>query len=223
MRQVRVTERITRCSRNVRTAWSGSGHGRRRPRTGGGRSATGPGNHHRDLAPAHRQRPLPRARRHLPRPARPRTHHPPRDHRPQPARLHRHPQTRGRTLPDRQGQTPGGPSRPPGTNPAHTHPEQVLFTRQIGRDAGGIIPDEFGAQMRVAIKSLRNLEAAGASLDTVVKTTVFLTRQEDFTEINDIYAKYFNEPWPARSTVVAGMVRPELLFEIEAIAHRRRS
>lgn len=105
-----------------------------------------------------------------------------------------------------------------------SHDEWVFTSGQIGRDTDGIIPDEFGAQMRVAIESLRrNLEEAGASLDTVIKTTVFLTRQEDFAAMNEIYAQYFTHPWPARSTVVAGMVRPELLFEIEAIAHRQRS
>ncbi|MFE7157015.1 hypothetical protein [Streptomyces sp. NPDC057636] len=41
-------------------------------------------------------------------------------------------------------------------------------------------------------------------------------------EMNDIYARYFNQPWPAPSIVVAVMVPPELLFVIEAIAHRRK-
>lgn len=105
-----------------------------------------------------------------------------------------------------------------------SHDGWVFTSGQIGRDVDGITPDEFGAQVQVALESLRrNLEAAGASLETVVKTTVFLTRQDDFAEMNEIYAKYFSQPWPARSTVVAGMVRPELLFEIEAIAHRRPS
>src|SRR5262245_30258092 len=100
--------------------------------------------------------------------------------------------------------------------------EWVFTSGQIGRDPEGSIPPDFGAQMRVAFESLRtNLEAAGAALDTVVKTTVFLTRHKDFAEMNDIYNEYFSEPWPARSTLVAGMVRSELLFEIEAIAHRR--
>ncbi|MFK4548050.1 2-iminobutanoate/2-iminopropanoate deaminase [Streptomyces tendae] len=105
-----------------------------------------------------------------------------------------------------------------------SHGEWVFTSGQIGRDADGMVPSAFGAQMRVAIQSLRaNLEAAGASLDSVVKTTVYLKRQEDFAEMNEIYATYFDQPWPARSTVVAGMVRPELSFEIDAIAYRRPS
>jgi 2-iminobutanoate/2-iminopropanoate deaminase len=77
-------------------------------------------------------------------------------------------------------------------------------------------------RLRLAIENLRDhLEAAGASLSSVVKTTVFLTRQSDFAAMNEIYSSYFQQPWPARSTVVAGMVRPELLFEIDAIAARQ--
>ena len=95
----------------------------------------------------------------------------------------------------------------------------IFTSGQIGRDASGDIPADFGAQARVAIDNLRgHLEAAGSSLSSVVKTTVFLTRQSDFAAMNEIYAAYFAQPWPARSTIVAGMVRPELLFEIEAIA-----
>lgn len=95
-----------------------------------------------------------------------------------------------------------------------------IFTAgQIGREPNGDIPADFGAQVRVSIENLQGyLEAAGGSLSSVVKTTVFLTRQSDFAAMNEIYATYFAQPWPARSTIVAEMVRPELLFEIEAIA-----
>lgn len=104
-----------------------------------------------------------------------------------------------------------------------SHDGWVFTSGQIGRHPDGTVPDGFGEQMRLALASLsRHLEAAGASLGTVVKTTVFLTRRDDFAEMNEIYAQYFEEPWPARSTIVAGMVRAELLFEIEAIAHRPR-
>ena len=103
-----------------------------------------------------------------------------------------------------------------------SHDDWVFTSGQIGRDPDGTIPAEFGDQMRSALASLsRHLEAGGASLETVVKTTVFLTRREDFAEMNEIYAQYFKEPWPARSTIVTDMVRAELVFEIEAIARRR--
>jgi 2-iminobutanoate/2-iminopropanoate deaminase len=105
-----------------------------------------------------------------------------------------------------------------------THDGWIFISGQIGRDADGNVPPDFAAQTRLAIESLRDrLEAAGASLSSVVKTTVFLTRQSDFAAMNEIYSSYFQQPWPARSTVVTGMVRPELLFEIDAIAARKEA
>jgi 2-iminobutanoate/2-iminopropanoate deaminase len=100
-----------------------------------------------------------------------------------------------------------------------THQGWVFTSGQIGRDPEGNIPAEFEGQARQAIMNLRHhLEAAGASLSSVVKTTVFLTCDTDFAAMNQIYASYFTEPWPARSTIVAAMAHPDLLFEIEAIA-----
>jgi 2-iminobutanoate/2-iminopropanoate deaminase len=95
---------------------------------------------------------------------------------------------------------------------------------QVGRTPDGTIPPGFSDQMRAALESLKtHLESAGASLASVVKTTVFLTRDSDFAEMNDIYTEFFGQPWPARSTVVTGMVRPEFLFEIDAIAYTGKS
>lgn len=100
-----------------------------------------------------------------------------------------------------------------------SHSGWIFTSGQIGRDTDGNIPPDFAAQTRLAIENLRDhLQAAGATLSSVVKTTVFLTRQSDFAAMNEIYASYFGQPWPARSTIVTGMVRPELLFEIDAIA-----
>jgi 2-iminobutanoate/2-iminopropanoate deaminase len=66
----------------------------------------------------------------------------------------------------------------------------------------------------------KQLEASGASLETTAKTTVFITRHEDLSAMNRIYAEYFSAPWPARSTLVTGLAVPSLLFEIEAVAYR---
>ena len=52
----------------------------------------------------------------------------------------------------------------------------------------------------------------------MVKTTCFVTRREDFARLDPIYRSYFPEPPPARTTVVCELVRPEFLFEIEAVA-----
>jgi len=62
------------------------------------------------------------------------------------------------------------------------------------------------------------LEAAGSSLEHVVKTTVFLADMSTFKEMNETYAKFFPTNPPARSTVQAALVTKEMLVEIEAVA-----
>lgn len=62
------------------------------------------------------------------------------------------------------------------------------------------------------------LEAAGASLDSVVKTTVFIKNMDDFGAINEIYAKYFSEHKPARSCVEVARLPKDVLLEMEVIA-----
>ncbi len=74
-----------------------------------------------------------------------------------------------------------------------------------------------------AIQVLENLkavlEAAGSTLDDVIKTTVFLADMADFPELNTLYAEYFGEDnAPARSTVQVAALPKGALVEIEAIA-----
>jgi 2-iminobutanoate/2-iminopropanoate deaminase len=63
------------------------------------------------------------------------------------------------------------------------------------------------------------LDAAGSSLDRLVKTTVFLQRLDDFAAMNDVYARHVGERPPARSTVEVAKLPSGALVEIEAIAH----
>jgi len=69
---------------------------------------------------------------------------------------------------------------------------------------------------------LRNLsavlEAAGTGLDNVVKTTVFLADMEDFSAMNEVYAKFFDGNKPARATVQAARLPRDAKVEIECIA-----
>jgi 2-iminobutanoate/2-iminopropanoate deaminase len=69
---------------------------------------------------------------------------------------------------------------------------------------------------------LRNLsavlEAAGTSLDRVVKTTVFLADMNDFAAMNEVYGRYFSQDAPARATVEAARLPRDARVEIEAIA-----
>jgi 2-iminobutanoate/2-iminopropanoate deaminase len=63
------------------------------------------------------------------------------------------------------------------------------------------------------------LNAAGADINQVVKTTVFLANLNDFAEMNERYAAFFGEHRPARATVQAGRLPADSLVEIEAIAY----
>ncbi len=91
---------------------------------------------------------------------------------------------------------------------------------------GGLIPGTknlveggTGAQTKQALENLRAiLEAAGSSLDKVVKTTVFLTNLDDFAEMNAVYATFFGDKPPARSTVQVAKLPLGFSVEIEAVA-----
>ncbi|MRI58576.1 MAG: deaminase [Epsilonproteobacteria bacterium] len=62
------------------------------------------------------------------------------------------------------------------------------------------------------------LEAAGSSLDRVIKTTIYLADMGDFAKVNEIYASFFGDHKPARSTVAVKTLPKNALVEIEAIA-----
>ena len=83
----------------------------------------------------------------------------------------------------------------------------------------GEIPEGSVAQAKQALTNLSNLlEAAGTSMANVVKTTVFLDNLDDFVTVNDIYATYFVEPFPARSAVEVAKLPKGALIEVEVIA-----
>ncbi|MCX6073491.1 MAG: RidA family protein [Campylobacterales bacterium] len=62
------------------------------------------------------------------------------------------------------------------------------------------------------------LEAAGSSLDKVIKTTIFLNNMDDFGAVNELYAKAFGDHKPARSTVAVKTLPKNALVEIDAVA-----
>lgn len=85
--------------------------------------------------------------------------------------------------------------------------------------ATGEIPEGVEAQADQAIGNLTALlEAAGTSTAKVIKTTVFIKDMNDFGKINEIYAKYFTETFPARSCVEVARLPKDVLIEIEAVA-----
>ena len=80
-------------------------------------------------------------------------------------------------------------------------------------------PASFAAQLHLILKNLKTiLESAGSALENILKTTVFLKDLSNYEEYNEIYRQYFKNGLPARSTVVADLVREDFLIEIEAIA-----
>lgn len=89
--------------------------------------------------------------------------------------------------------------------------------------ATGEIPQGVEAQAEQAFANLRQLLlAADSGMDQVVKTTVFIKEMNDFGKINEIYAKYFEEPFPARSCVEVARLPKDVLLEVEAVATRKK-
>lgn len=96
----------------------------------------------------------------------------------------------------------------------------MLFTSgQIPIDPEtGNIPQGVEAQARQALTNVKNLiAAAGGSIENTVKTTVFIQNMGDFAKINEIYAEFFTEPYPARSCVEVAKLPKDVLLEVEAI------
>lgn len=97
----------------------------------------------------------------------------------------------------------------------------LVFTAgQISLTPDGTMVDgDAATQARQALTNLKGvLEAGGASLQSVVKTTIFLKDMNDFAAVNGVYAEYFGSSVPARSTVEVARLPKDALVEIEAIA-----
>ena len=97
----------------------------------------------------------------------------------------------------------------------------VFSAGQIGLDpsTGELVPGGVEAQTRQVLTNLKNvLAAADSELSFVVKTTVFLKDMNDFQKMNAVYAEFFPENPPARSTVAVSALPKGALVEIEAVA-----
>lgn len=87
--------------------------------------------------------------------------------------------------------------------------------------ATGEIPEGITAQTRQSLANVcAILDAAGLSVDNVVKTTVFLSDMANFVPMNEVYGTVFTEPYPARSAVAVRELPKGVLVEIEVIAVR---
>ncbi len=83
----------------------------------------------------------------------------------------------------------------------------------------GEIVEGIENQARQALTNVKSLlEAAGSSMDKVIKTTVFIKDMNDFAKINEVYAGFFKGDYPARSCVEVARLPKDVLIEMEAVA-----
>jgi len=98
----------------------------------------------------------------------------------------------------------------------------LFLSGQIPLDpaTGQVVDGDVTAQTRRVLDNLQAvLAAAGASLDAVVRTTIYLADLGDFATVNEVYGSYFASPAPARSTVQVARLPRDARIEIDAIAH----
>jgi 2-iminobutanoate/2-iminopropanoate deaminase len=97
----------------------------------------------------------------------------------------------------------------------------VFVSGQIALDPSTqkLVPGEIMVQTERVLENLKAiLSAAGSSLEKVVRTTVFLSDMNEFAAMNEVYARYFREQFPARSTVQAARLPRDVRVEIDVIA-----
>lgn len=100
----------------------------------------------------------------------------------------------------------------------------VYTAGQVAMDrSGAVVAGGIAEQTEQALRNVAAcLAAARCGMDDVVKTTVFLVDFADFAAFNDVYARHFDPPYPARSTVQVGLA-PGLLVEIEVVARQPKA
>jgi 2-iminobutanoate/2-iminopropanoate deaminase len=97
----------------------------------------------------------------------------------------------------------------------------LFLSGQIPLDpeTGQMVEGDIAAQTHRVFKNLQAvLEAAGATFDHVVRTTVYVADMNDFAAINEVYGTYFSSPAPARATVQAARLPKDARVEIDMIA-----
>jgi 2-iminobutanoate/2-iminopropanoate deaminase len=96
-----------------------------------------------------------------------------------------------------------------------------LFVSGLGAvdpQTGNLVEGDFEQQVRRTLENLQILvQDAGASMDRVVKTTVYLRDMEDFARMNSVYQQFFSANPPARTTIQAGGLPLNMSIEIDAV------
>ena len=105
-------------------------------------------------------------------------------------------------------------------------PGVIYLSGQVGLDpaTGRLIAGDVAAQTARTLDNIRTLlESVGSSLDDVLRVSIYLTGMESFAAMNEVYARYFREPFPARTTVAVRELPLGASVEIEVtVADRRR-
>lgn len=119
-------------------------------------------------------------------------------------------------------QTPAAPAAIGPYSQAVRAGNLLFVSGQIPLDptTGQLVGADVEAQTRRVLDNLKAiLEAGGAKVSDVVKTTIFLKDMNDFQKVNEIYGTYFKAPFPARATVEVARLPRDVRVEIECIAH----
>ena len=117
--------------------------------------------------------------------------------------------------------TPNAPGAIGPYSQGYAFGDLVITSGQIPVDpATGAVPEGgIQAQARQSLSNIKAiLNAAGTNMGAVIKTTVFLSDMNDFAAMNEVYAQFFQESYPARSAVQVARLPKDVLVEIEAIA-----
>ena len=124
-------------------------------------------------------------------------------------------------MPDRKPIVPPGLSANPAFSPGVQVGDLLYVSGQVAQDGEGntVGIGDAGAQTRQIMSRIQTIvEAAGATMQDVVKMTTFLVNSDDYSAFSQVRSETFPADPPASSTVVvAGLVRPEFLVEVEAV------
>ncbi len=100
----------------------------------------------------------------------------------------------------------------------------VFVSGQLGMLPGGPLGRTVEEQTRLSLENVSHiLEAAGTSMDNVLKITILLGDMGDFAAVNRVYSEFFSEPYPARAAFQAAALPLNAMVEIEAVASLKES
>jgi 2-iminobutanoate/2-iminopropanoate deaminase len=118
---------------------------------------------------------------------------------------------------------PGAPAPRGPYSPAVRAGDFIFVSGQVPVDPATqqVVSGGIRQETRQTLNNVKSvLEGCGATLGDVVKCSVFLADGKDFAAMNEVYAEFFGEGRPARSTVACRFAIPEIKIEIDAIAYR---